>query len=199
MTVQKMLDINMTIMDGLAQSAIVFVRNVYEKYLRKVDTTAVAFSGGKDSLVLLDLVQRALDPGDFVVVFSDTTMEISATLDAVEKAKQRWSNLNFITAKSDCDAETTWREFGPPSRVHRWCCTVHKSAPTLLLLKELVKKPSVRALVYDGVRAEESVSRAGYCSVTEGGKHSGQINASPLLKWNSGEIFLYLLQRKIFF
>lgn len=196
---QSMLNKNAKIMEGIIQQAIEFIYKTHQKYLRKVDTTAVAFSGGKDSLVLLDLVQRALAPDEFVVVFNDTTMEISPTIEAIEKAKQRWSNLTFYTARADTDAQTTWRQFGPPSRLHRWCCTVHKSAPTLLLLRKLAGKPSVRALVYDGVRGEESAARAGYSPVTEGGKHSNQINASPLLNWNSAEIFLYLLQRDIFF
>ena len=198
-SLKLMLDKNRLLLEGLIYRALEFIYNIHLKYQKRVNITAVAFSGGKDSLVLLDLIQRALMPSEFVVVFSDTTMEVSATYEAVERAKQRWNNLTFHTARSAKPATTTWREFGPPSRIHRWCCTVHKSAPTLLLLRELVGKPSVKALIYDGIRREESQPRTGYLPVSEGAKHITQTNASPLLEWNAGEIFLYLFDRNILF
>ena len=194
----KMIIKNAAILEGLAQDAIEFILDTHVNYQKKVDIFAVAFSGGKDSLVLLDLVQRTLSPDEFVVVFSDTTMEITPTLESVEKSKKRWNHLSFYTAKSVKDAVTTWQEFGPPSRIHRWCCTVHKSAPTLLTLRDIVGKPSVKALVFDGIRWTESQARAGYNMITDGGKHNAQINASPILKWNAAEVFLYLFQRDIF-
>src|SRR3990172_1017128 len=72
----KMIIKNAAILEGLAQDAIEFILDTHVNYQKKVDIFAVAFSGGKDSLVLLDLVQRTLSPDEFVVVFSDTTMEI---------------------------------------------------------------------------------------------------------------------------
>lgn len=197
--VKTMLAKNYLLLEGLIQQAIESIWDTYKKYRPKVDAAAAAFSGGKDSLVLLDLMQRALSPDEFVVVFSDTTMEIKATYDAFEAARQKYKHLSFYTARAAKDAVNTWQEFGPPSRIHRWCCTVHKSVPTLLLLQELVGKPSIKALVFDGVRWEESLLRQKYPLVSEGSKHNTQINASPLLNWNSGEIFLYLLTRNIFF
>ncbi|MGB9856508.1 MAG: phosphoadenosine phosphosulfate reductase family protein, partial [Caldisericum exile] len=132
--IEKMLEKNETIFDGLIQKSLEFIFKTFEKFKNKVDIIAVAFSGGKDSLVALDLVQRVLNPSDFVVVFSDTGMEISDTYKAVEKAKEIWPNVSFYIAKSEKDVLTTWKEFGPPSRIHRWCCTVHKTTPTLLLV-----------------------------------------------------------------
>ena len=59
----------------------------YEKFKNRLDIFHVAFSGGKDSAVLLDLVQKALPMGSFVVIFGDTGMEFPDTYDIVEKTK----------------------------------------------------------------------------------------------------------------
>lgn len=54
----------------------------------------------------------------------------------------------------------------------RWCCAVHKSVPTLLLLRELTHNYDIKAVVFDGVRAEESARRAGYDEISVGAKIS---------------------------
>lgn len=195
--VEEMLAQNSSLLQGLVQRSLRFIYQTYRRQRNRVDIAAVAFSGGKDSFVTLDLVQRVLEPDQFVVVFGDTGMEISDTYAAVEEAKKRWPHLSFYTARSVKDARTTWRDMGPPSRIHRWCCSVHKTVPTLLLLRQLSGKPSAKVLIFDGVRHEESPGRATYASVTAGGKHKTQVNASPIIAWNSGEVFLYLFSRRL--
>lgn len=195
--IDKLWAINAPLMDGLVQRSIAFIREVYDEYAPKGFKFVVAFSGGKDSLVLLDLVQRALSPDQFVVIFGDTGMEFKDTYAAVEKAKLRYPNLNFKTAKSILKASESWKEFGPPGRRLRWCCAIHKSVPSLLLLKNLCDGQNVRAVVFDGVRKEESEKRAKYKEVAEGKKHVNQVNARPILEWNAAELYLYLLKRDI--
>ncbi|MEM2661514.1 MAG: phosphoadenosine phosphosulfate reductase family protein [Nitrososphaeria archaeon] len=195
--VQAMLNKNKKILESLTQASLDFIFKTHERFVRTVDVVAVAFSGGKDSVVLLDLVQRVLKPDDYYVIFNDTTMELSDTYRIVEKAKERWSHLLFFTAKSHKDALTTWKEFGPPSRIHRWCCTVHKSVPTLLFLRELLQKPNAKALIFDGVRGDESLRRSSYNQISQGKKHITQTNVTPLLRWNVAEVFLYIFYRDL--
>jgi len=186
---------NAALLDGLAQRAIEFIRREYEQRQGKVDVISVAFSGGKDSVAVLDLVQRALPPDAFMVVFGDTTMELSATYEAVEAAKRHWPQLTFLTARSHLPAVETWKLFGPPSRMHRWCCSVHKSVPSLLLLREVAGTPSLQALVFDGIRWAESQRRSTYDATTVGGKHLIQVNASPIIAWSSAEVYAYTFSR----
>jgi len=197
--VDNMIMNNKALMDGLVQNTLETIYKTFNEYKnKKIDVFYVAFSGGKDSLVLLDLVQRALPHNEFKVVFGDTSMEMSDTYETIKKAKERWNTLDFIIAKSHLDAKESWKIFGPPSRTQRWCCSVHKSAPSLLKLKELTGKEKLRAFVFDGVRGEESDIRETYSLISEGNKHATQTNYHAILEWNTAELFLYMFENNLF-
>lgn len=164
----------------------------------KIDEFVVSFSGGKDSQVLLDLVARVVPNTDFSVIYSDTGYELPTSLELYEETKQfyteRYPKLAFYTAKNKQPILYYWDNLGSPSRIHRWCCSVMKSAPLARKLKEISggkKQPHV--LLFDGVRAEESASRSGRSRIGKNVKHNNMINVSPILDWNSTEIYLYIL------
>lgn len=198
-----MLEKNMSIMNGLVQRTLKTAYNTYLEYVNKVSMFYVAYSGGKDSDVMLDIIQRALPHDSFVVVFGDTTMELSTTYAAIEKAKRRWDTLEWHTAKAELSSEDTWKAIGFPARKLRWCCSVHKTAPSISKLKEIYKskypnsKKPFKVMVFDGVRAEESDARSTYSMVSDGKKHTVQFNCSPILDWGNCELFLYIFQHDL--
>jgi phosphoadenosine phosphosulfate reductase len=197
--VERLYQVNRSLMVGLEQKAIRFIQEQHAKFYKQGFSFICAFSGGKDSLVLLDLVAKALAPTDYYVVFSNTGMELSDTLKAIEYAKAHWPQLRFTEAKCHMEPTESWDEFGPPGRRMRWCCTVHKSVPTILKLREITGNCNAQAVVFDGVRAEESERRAKYNEVSEGAKNINQVNISPILKWNTAEIYCLLLYENILF
>lgn len=195
--IDRLWEENERLMLGLQKTSIDFIQKAYEQYSKQGMAFVVAFSGGKDSLALLDLVSKALSPDKFFVVFSNTGMELSTTYASVEKAKKHWPSLRFYEAKSCLKPEDSWDEFGPPGRRMRWCCAVHKSVPTILLLRELTGDYNIKAVVFDGVRAEESAARAKRNEISVGAKNINQINISPIFKWSTAELFLYLMHNGI--
>lgn len=199
--VARLWEQNESLMRGLEDTAVKFIRRVHDDYLTKGMKFVVAFSGGKDSLVLLDLVAKSLRPDEFVVIFSNTGMELKVTLEAVKRAKSHYSKLRFYEASSHMTPEQSWDAFGPPGRRLRWCCAVHKSVPTILALRsiEISGDYDAKAVVYDGVRKEESSARAMYDAIGEGVKNVNQINCSPILEWGTAEVYLYLIKNQLLF
>ena len=83
--IEKMLKKNADFLQVLEQETVKKIYDVWKRYKGKLDVFHVAFSGGKDSIVLLDLVKKALPKDEFVVVFGDTQMEFPDTYDVWER------------------------------------------------------------------------------------------------------------------
>ncbi len=191
---------NAELMQVIEDSTVKRIVKAYEKYKNKLDIFHVAFSGGKDSAVLLDLVKKALPKDSFVVIFGDTGMEFPDTYDVVKKTQEQCEKdgTHFYIAKSHFNPEESWKIFGPPARVLRWCCSVHKSTPQTIKMREITGKNNYTGLDYVGVRAHESVARSTYEFESYGKKQKGQYSFNPILEWTSAEIWLYIYINKIF-
>lgn len=199
--IPAMVDKNRQLMEQLVQETIKKIYNTFIEYKDKVDVFYVAFSGGKDSVVALDLVQRALPHNCFKVLFGDTGMEFPDTYETVEKIKQICAEekIEFLQAKSKLKPENTWQIFGPPAVTIRWCCSVHKTTPQIMQLREVLQKPDFTGMAFTGVRGDESLSRSEYDAISYGGKHSGQYSCHPILEWNTAELFLYIYENGLTF
>jgi len=197
--IQAMIKANHDMLEIIEQTTAKKILAIYEKYKDKLDLFHVAFSGGKDSAVLLDLVKKALPKGSFVVVFGDTGMEFPDTYTVIEKTHQQCieEKIPFFIAKSHFEPQESWALFGPPSRVLRWCCSVHKSTPQTLKLRSITGKDDYTGLAFVGVRAHESATRAEYDYENYGKKQKGQYSHNSILEWTSAEVWLYIFANDI--
>ncbi|MGV8058732.1 MAG: phosphoadenosine phosphosulfate reductase family protein [Smithellaceae bacterium] len=194
-----MVEANREMLEIIEQSTVKKILAIYTKYKGKLDCFHVAFSGGKDSCVLLDLVKKALPKGSFVVVFGDTGMEFPDTHEAIKKTKRQCAKdeIPFYIAKSHLNPKESWELFGPPSRVLRWCCSVHKSTPQTFKLREITGKNDYTGLAFVGVRAQESATRAEYEYFNDGKKIKGQFSHNSILEWTSAEVWLYVYANNV--
>ena len=197
--IPAMVEKNRDLLEKLAAETIKKIYNTYVEYMDRIDVFYVAFSGGKDSIVALDLVQRALPHNKFKVLFGDTGMEFPDTYRIAEQIKDYCENadIEFLRSECDFDPEYTWRQFGPPAQTMRWCCSVHKTAPQVILLREYTNNPHFRGMAFTGIRGDESASRSEYEGVSHGEKVRGQYSCHPILEWNSAELFAYIYDRDL--
>ncbi len=151
----------------------------------------VSFSGGKDSLVSLDLAVRAgLNP---VMLFNDTGLELPETVETVERTAKHYGVELYVASAGDA----FWRAvafFGPPGKDYRWCCKVAKLAPIANLAKRLW---SGGALNIVGVRAYESLDRARSPRVWRNRWLPWFLSVTPIHEWSQLAVWLYVKRYRL--
>lgn len=195
--IESLIAENKEILNSLVNNTLKRIKEMYDKEIKRCDFVYIGFSGGKDSVVLLDLCHRVL-PLSVPVIFCDTDMELPDTYLIWDEIQKHYPDRKFYKVKAEVSAIDNWKIFGPPSQNLRWCCSVHKSTPAVLFVKKMTGNNSVKILSYIGVRAEESSRRNGYEEdIGIGVKNFNQANAMPLLQWGAHELFLYIFSKQL--
>ena len=152
---------------------------------------SVSFSGGKDSLVVLDLVSSIAK--DFTVIFIDTGLEHPTTRSYVKRYVQD-HGLRLITAHAGNAFDENFEAFGPPAKDFRWCCKVCKLAP---VTKAIGENFPGGTLTVEGNRRLESFTRAHTDLVEENPFVPGQIMLNPIRDWTALDVWLHILTRRL--
>jgi len=200
--ISELVKINRNFIRDLSSEAKEYIKAEYERLYKSRDSEAVmvAYSGGKDSQVVLDLVIDVLPPGELYVLFTDTKMELPPTYDMVSwtenRYRQKYPNFKIHKVSSKFDTAELWEKLGPPSRVQRWCCSVYKIAPQVKFFESIGAGSIYKTiLTYEGTRADESHRRGCFERTSPREKTFKEINVRPIFLWNSFEVFLYHFYR----
>ena len=155
-------------------------RNLKEEYLNSIDDAPwlVGFSGGKDSVLLTQLVIEsllAISPDERVrevyIVCNDTLVESPVFLSHLNRLLAEMADgflalrlpISVVKTTPDTD-DTFWvnllgKGYPAPNPSFRWCVERLKIRPTKKFLQEKVSQ-SGRAVLLLGVRKAESAARA---------------------------------------
>ena len=151
----------------------------------------VSFSGGKDSLVVLDLVSSITK--DFTAIYIDTGLEHPQTMEYVTEFTSE-KGVRLFTAPAEDAFDENFPLFGPPAKDFRWCCKVCKLAPATKMIEE--KFPN-GTLTIEGNRRLESFSRA-YTELIQGNPFvPGQTIVNPIRDWTALDVWLYIIWREL--
>ncbi|MFX0195587.1 MAG: phosphoadenosine phosphosulfate reductase family protein [Candidatus Hodarchaeota archaeon] len=169
------------------QKAIKFIRKMIKKHSMPV---TVAFSGGKDSLVTLNLVRKATE--DFLILYLDTGLELPETTIYVYKTLQDLGLSNKLITRR-ISPKIFWnnaKKLGPPGVDFRWCCKSSKLGPLNTLIMNWFHQ---RVLSFVGQRRYESHARARSPIIWRNPWVSNQIGVSPIKEWTAIEVWFYIM------
>lgn len=157
-------------MNKKEQQAIDFLRS-----MERDDPMCLGFSGGKDSVVILDLAERS--GIKYNAFYANTTVDPPGTISFIKK---NYSHVQILHPKKSFFQLVENK--GLPSRMRRFCC------------EKLKEQYGIGQRTIEGMRAGESQSRALYepeqCDIRKWMK--GAKHILPILTWSEADVWNYI-------
>ncbi|MDD2255471.1 phosphoadenosine phosphosulfate reductase family protein [Methanoculleus sp.] len=161
-----------TTLEGVIDKELVAIERI--KQYEPEEGYYVAFSGGKDSIVVYDLVKRAGVKHD--VHFNATTVDPP---EVVKFIKTYYPEVDWIRPKKSM-FQIIVKHMMLPTGNMRFCC--HE-------LKEIGGKGRTVVL---GVRREESMRRRNRLVYDESKRQKGKMFLNPIVDWSEDEVWEYI-------
>lgn len=185
----------------LGKNAINTIRGIISRNEYRNLPVYVSFSGGKDSLVVLDLARASVKQRELKAFFLNTGIEFPETVKFVRNfCREREIPLKEANAGSAFGEQVG--KFGPPAKDFRWCCKVCKlaSAGDFDTENKAFSRKGTSDVAYltiDGKRKHESFSRARIAASETNPFVPAQLNIFPIRDWKAIEVWLYIHWRRL--
>jgi 3'-phosphoadenosine 5'-phosphosulfate sulfotransferase (PAPS reductase)/FAD synthetase len=156
--------------------------------LLRMGRAFVLFSGGKDSLCLLEYMRRLAGSAnkEITALHADTTAGFPEVEEYVRETCDKLK-IPLVTVRPQHDYFEAAKKWGIPGVRSRWCCSTLKVAPLRRFLST-IEGPKI---IFDGIRAAESNIRATYIPVWF---HPAFrcISVSPIFGWSDIKVENYI-------
>ncbi|MDL2260924.1 phosphoadenosine phosphosulfate reductase family protein [Methanimicrococcus sp. OttesenSCG-928-J09] len=191
-TMDEIVEANKEYIKALGKNALNTIKGAVNLKDNKEKPVFVSFSGGKDSLVVLDLAASALVHRPFTAVFLNTGIDYPETVAfARDYCENRPNPIPFKEMSAGDEFWKTLKIEDHPTKDSRWCCKVCKLNSSNRLAEG---KPH---LSLDGKRRQESFMRAKIPTMDTNPNVEGQLNIFPIRDWRAIEVWLYIHWRKL--
>lgn len=187
-----------------ANEAMKFIKKKILHYEKKGCNIYVGFSGGKDSLVTLDLIRRVQEDNDMCIddipaIYADTTLMdkvVNKYVETLNLSDYRW-NIKYRLPLHDW--EYFCKHIRPPSNTCRWGDKLLKNYPIMSYLRSKILNDSwergkINAFI--GTRADEGIKRKYYGRI-DYNKFSKMYNLYPIYYFTTKDIWEYITTRKL--
>jgi phosphoadenosine phosphosulfate reductase len=151
---------------------------------------AVAFSGGKDSLVVLHMVLN-VNP-NITVIFNNTTVNFPESIKYVRELQKEWGFKLHITRHNPPFLKAV-KERGWASHEDRWCCRPYKDRPAFRFLEE----NKIDAEITGTTRTESIYRRSLTPFRLPKKNHLQIIRVNPIYDWNQWEVWRYIKENEL--
>lgn len=154
------------------------------------DLVVVSFSGGKDSVVALDLAVKHFGVKKVKAIYVDTGLEFPQTLEYVDLVGEYYG-IDIVKAYAGLDKAV--KERGLPTISNRWCTAI-KTRVFSVKLRKLSEKYD-KVLIVVGGRDAESVSRSRRPPLKVVDEKF--VEVLPIKQWSIAHVQLYMLINRL--
>jgi len=151
------------------------------------DKTVIAWTGGKDSTVLLHLVKDTFGTIPFPVMFNDSTMEFQEIYDFIKKLTKEWQlDLTVVPHdKKELEIFHTTKNKAKQQELSR--------IMKVTAINTFVKTHDIEAFLA-GIRWDEHEARSKETYFSKRGDH---VRIHPILQFTESDIWDYIKSRNV--
>lgn len=155
------------------------IREAYETFLP--GKTVVAWTGGKDSTVVLHLIRQTFnDTVPFPVMFNDSTMEFGEIYDFIESLTKAWGLSLSVVPHDKKELETFYASPEKQKELSR--------RMKITAINTFIKQNSVKAF-FAGIRWDEHEARSKEIYFSKRDTHT---RIHPILHFTEADIWQYI-------